>query len=109
MKVKTEQTIVVQIFIAGSMATIERCCQEFCDKVGLCVSVEKTTFIYTKGKETGAAIRLVNYPRFPSNLRSIDGLARTLATMLMRKAKQQSALIVGPIDTTWLTNRPEDQ
>jgi hypothetical protein len=37
----------------------------YCDRVGLCVTVTPTTFCYTNGREPGAILGLIHYPRFP--------------------------------------------
>lgn len=40
--------------------------QDYCDNVGLGVTVTDTLFVYTEGNEPGLIIGLINYPRFPS-------------------------------------------
>lgn len=108
MKTVTEPTFTAEIYIAGSMADVERQCAEYCMEVGLCVSVEPVKFIYTGGREAGAVVRLVNYPRFPTDQDAIRAKARTLAILLIEACSQWSALIVDRERTEWLTNRPED-
>jgi hypothetical protein len=104
MKILSEPTIVVQIFLAGDLSDIRRACRLFVMQ-GLCVTVEPTEFIYTGGSETGAAIRLVNYPRFPSDEATLMQKAEALAGELIEAACQWSALVVGPTETKWLTCR----
>ena len=74
-------------------------CQEYVDKVGLCVTVTPTTYVYKKGKEEGVAIGLMNYPRFPSSIHEIKLHAFELANLLREKFKQHRASIVTPFDT----------
>lgn len=106
MKTLIEPTFTCEIYIAGSMADVERCCAEHC-MTGLCVSVEPVKFIYTGGREDGAVVRLVNYPRFPEAAESLRTKARDLATKLIAACCQWSALIVDGKQTEWMTCRPE--
>ena len=78
----------VKIFIAGQLTDIESECQAFCSEIGLCVSVKPTTFVYRYGRETGAEISLINYPRFPSD--DITDKALVLARRLALKLNQGS-------------------
>ena len=55
MKSAIVPTFTCEIYLAGSMADIERQCAEYCMEVGLCVSVEPVRFIYTGGREDGDA------------------------------------------------------
>lgn len=108
MKTFIEPTFIVEIYIAGDIADIERQCAKYCMEVGLCVSVEPLRFIYTGGREAGAVVRLINYPRFPSSPETIRNKAKALAILLIEACCQWSALIVDREHTEWLTNRPED-
>lgn len=107
MKTVTVPTFTCEIYMAGNMADIERCCAEFC-MTGLCVSIEPVKYVYTGGREDGAVVRLVNYPRFPAEPDAIREKAKTLAIRLMDECCQWSALLVDREKTEWLTNRPED-
>lgn len=78
----------VKIFIAGHLADIEAECQAYCSEVGLCVSVKPSTFCYKFGREAGAEITLINYPRFPSE--NITDKAQELARRLAIKLNQGS-------------------
>lgn len=105
----TVPTFTVEIYLAGEMADIERECAAYCMEVGLCVSVEPTKFIYTGGREDGAVVRLVNYPRFPAEPDSIRAKAGELAVRLMDVCCQWSALLVDGEKTEWLTRRPDEK
>lgn len=99
-------TFVVEIFVSGSKDIIELECARYCREVGLCVSIESTRFIYTGGIESGCVVRLLNYPRFPhSNRSDIEDQAISLASRLIDATCQDSALVVGPVTTHWLTRR----
>lgn len=66
MRIEQVESYQSTIFIAGDYAKAVRYCKAHCDRVGLCVTVEKLVFAYTGGAEAGVRIGLINYPRFPS-------------------------------------------
>ena len=47
------------------MAEALELCQEYCNEVGLCVTVTPTTYVYKDGQEPGIVVGLIRYPRFP--------------------------------------------
>jgi len=95
------------IWIAGDLAMARQVCREFCMDVGLCVTVTPTIFIYTGGEESGAAVRLINYPRFPSSPAVLWNTAETLAALLRERLCQHSYSIEGPELTKWFSVRGE--
>lgn len=101
-------TFTARIYVAGDRAIAEQACRDFCFEVGLCVTVEPTRYIYTGGDEAGVVVGLVNYPRFPSDPESIRAKAKQLATLLMERCCQWSALVVCPDQTEWITRRPAE-
>tara|TARA_R100000365_G_C2748614_1_gene80766 strand:- start:11996 stop:12313 length:318 start_codon:yes stop_codon:yes gene_type:complete len=96
----------VTIYIAGDLAEAKTTCRNFCFEVGLCVTVEPTSFIYTGGEEAGVRVGLINYPRFPSSPEEINGKAFALADRLMRDLCQHSYSVVTPTETHWHSRRP---
>ena len=80
--------------------------QAYTDKVGLCVSVTPTTFIYTKGSEPGLAVGLINYPRFPLDQVDIVAHAMKLAQILKDVANQLKVSVVMPDWTTMISTEP---
>ena len=108
MKEVHRETYQATIFIAGDCAQALRLCQAHCDEVGLCVTVEPTTYVYTGGAESGVRVGLINYPRFPSTTRDIFRRAKALALILMDGLRQESLSIVATDGTTWLSRRAED-
>lgn len=56
--------------------------QQYCNEIGLCVTVTETKFIYTHGNERGVIIGLINYPRFPSEEEDFKQTVLDLATKL---------------------------
>lgn len=104
----TSPTIRFDIFIAGDLAQAKQVCRQFCLDVGLCVTVEPVSFIYTGGEEIGVRVGLINYPRFPATAGEIEEKARALAAALMHGLCQHSYSIVGPEETVWFSRRPKE-
>jgi hypothetical protein len=67
----------VKIYIAGDITMIKHFCQHHCAE-GACVTVTPTEYVYTGGREAGAIIGLINYPRFPKTPADIDSEAETM-------------------------------
>lgn len=96
------------IFVAGDEAKARRICQDHCDLVGLCVTIEPTTYVYTGGVEAGVRVGLIHYPRFPTTFAAIFGQAEALAMKLLDGLNQGSLSIVAADRTLWITRRPGD-
>lgn len=77
-------------------------CSEYCDRVGLCVTITPTEYVYKGGSEKGAAIGLINYPRFPKMPKEIEDQAITLAGILREKLDQFKVSIVIPHKTVMI-------
>lgn len=105
MRNESVKTFWANIFIAGSHVQAAQICRQFCLDVGLCVTLEPTTFIYTGGEEAGVRIGLINYPRFPATPEAILEKARALAERLVEGLCQHSYSIVTPDETHWVTRR----
>jgi len=71
-----------------SLKDVETYLSSYCDRVGLCVTMTETRFIYTGGSEVGAMIGLINYPRFPSKASDITARAMELAELLQKEYGQ---------------------
>ena len=82
----------------------KKICQDYCDEIGLCVTVKPTEFIYTNGNEQGIEVGLINYPRFPDSNNKILYKAAKLAEKLMLEFNQYRVSIVCPNKTTMLSN-----
>jgi hypothetical protein len=104
----TADTIRFDIFMAGDLAQAKQVCREYCFAVGLCVTIEPVSFIYTGGEETGFRVGLINYPRFPTTFEALHLRAGELAEMLMGRLCQHSYSIVGPEQTEWISRRPPE-
>lgn len=105
---KTAPSFSVEIHMAGDMGKAVLIIQRYVDEVGLCITLTPQSFIYTGGREDGFKIGLINYPRFPKEPNEIISLARSLANLLWAPLGQQSYSIVTPIETIWVSHRPED-
>lgn len=86
----------------GSIRKLRKLCQRFCDQVSYCVTIEPVEFIYCKGREKGARIGLINYPRFPEENFQTRIYARNLAVELKKAFKQQRVSILFPDGTVML-------
>ena len=110
---KTVLSFTVTIYVGfkeldtGVMHTVteaRQICQDYCDEVGLCVTVTPTAYIYTDGNEPGVAIGLINYPRFPARPRKIRRRALELARRLLLAFNQYRVSIVFPFRTVMLNS-----
>jgi len=81
---------------------VECICQEFVDEVGWCVSITRTRFVYTDGKESGVIVGIINYPRFPSTIEELKNKTIKLATILKEKLNQIRVSIVFSDETVML-------
>lgn len=91
---KSCQTFRATIHMAGDVTTIKQICREYCFNIGLCVTVNPTSYIYTGGEEQGAIIGLINYPRFESTPDVVFKKAEDLAEILIDRCYQKSFTIV---------------
>lgn len=98
----------VSIFIAGEPWRAQAVCSDFCDAVGLCVTVTETSYRYTGGAEQGVIVGLINYPRFPKEPSEIWAQAEALAARLCAGLSQQSYTIQAPDKTVWFSHREQD-
>lgn len=69
------------------------------------MTIEPTTFIYTGGEEAGYVVGMLNYPRFESTPEKINDRTRDLMMKLLQGTHQDSALMVTPTLTEWVTLR----
>lgn len=108
MTIKSVPTFWAKISISGPIEVAKQVLREECLRIGLCVTIDPTTFIYTGGEEAGYTVGLINYPRFPSSNEKITEIARQLAHKLMERTAQQSVLVMTPDTSEWFTIRPEN-
>lgn len=90
--------------IQHNLDELERQLQKICDS-GLCVTIIPCKYIYKDGNEQGAVVRLINYPRFPSDLKSLKERAIEIASELRSHFGQYRMSIQAP-DVTYMITEP---
>jgi hypothetical protein len=99
----------VKIYIAGPIEVAKQILREECQKEGLCVTIEPTTFIYTQGEELGYVVGFINYPRFPKQPEDIYTRAKNIGIDLMHKTFQGSFTLVATDKTEFISVRAVDK
>ena len=105
MRVDALPTYWARLYLSGPIEVAKQAIRAECLREGLCVTINPTTFIYTGGEELGFVVGLVNYPRFPTTPGALEARARALMLILLDATCQQSALLVTPSVTEWVTKR----
>lgn len=72
----------------------------------MCVSLTPIEYIFTGAVEAGVAIGFVDYPEVPSTPAKIFERAKDIATKLIPRMGQRSALIVATDQTEWIFVQP---
>ncbi len=86
---------------------VKEICQDYCNVIGLCVSITPTYFVYKNGSEDGCFIGLINYARFPSSIEDILDKAINLAKILKDKFNQLRVSIICRDKTYMIENKEE--
>ena len=98
LKMKKVKTINAKIYLGlrkgygesvHTLDEVKNFLQEYVDKAGLCFTISPTTFVYSNGREEGAVIGLVNYPRFPKTKRELEILAEEIAELCKDRFNQE--------------------
>ena len=100
-KVDSSPTFWAQIHIAGDVNLIRQTCHKWCTANACCVTVTPTTYVYDGGMQSGATIRFINYPKFPTTLKALRSRARKLAWLLAKKCCQYSYTVEDSELTYW--------
>lgn len=83
--------------IVHELSEVEDICQQYCTKIGLCVTVTPTSYIYSHGKEPGAIIGFIDYPRPSAHKKDILHHALLLADQLKDDLNQLKVSVIwGP-------------
>lgn len=110
---KSVPTFTAQIYVGlqegyegktHNQCRVECICQEFVDEVGWCVSITRTRFVYKDGKESGVIVGIINYPRFPMEIKELKDRTLKLANILMTELNQNRISVVFPDETIMLEN-----
>jgi len=80
--------------VIHNITEVENIIQQYCDHVGLCVTITPTKFIYKDGFEDGCFICLIQYPRFPTKEDYIKDTAINIAKIFLKKFKQLRISII---------------
>ena len=88
--------------VTHTMDEVREICQKYVDNVGWCFTLTPTEFVYKGGSESGVAIGLINYPRFPSTKEKIEAIAVEIGRILRREFNQYRVSIVFPEKTIML-------
>jgi hypothetical protein len=72
----------------------EKICQEYVDRIGYCVTITKTRYVYKGGNEDGIIVGLINYPRFPESVKIQREKAFRLATLLKEGLRQTRVSVI---------------
>lgn len=91
----------------GILHTLEECeslCQDFVNENPQCVSVTPTEYIYTNGREPGAIIGFIQYPRFPTDEEILKDLSLQLAKRLLLALGQYRVTVNFPDEVVMLSN-----
>jgi len=107
----TVDTITAKIFVGlregysgkvHSLDELKDIVQKRADRGGVCVTVTPTDYIYKHGREEGAIIGIINYPRFPFTRKQVEELAEELAILCKDAFKQERVSIEYPDKTVML-------
>ncbi len=99
---KSVETITAEIFVGlregyseirHSVEELKEFLQERTNKGGLCVTVTPTTYIYKEGREEGAIVGIINYPRFIMTRQEIERAAEEIALTCKERFKQERVSI----------------
>ena len=90
--------------IQHSISELYEFLQEYCNEVGLCVTVTPTKYIYRDGRENGAIIGLINYPRYPKTDIEIRQLTSDIAVELLDRFNQYRCTVEYPDSSFTLDN-----
>ena len=93
------------IFVAGGLEASTKVCQDFCMKVGLCVTIEPTNYVYTGGSEIGVRVGLIHYAPFPDSKDNIFNKARELGKLLAEENSQWSYTVLTPEVSAFFSRR----
>ena len=107
MLIKHATTYWAKIYIAGPIDVAKQILRLRAKRVGMCVTIEPTTYIYSGGEEAGYVVGLINYPRFPKINLDIEAEAAIIAEELRQGTGQDSYTVMTPTSTTWYTTREQ--
>lgn len=105
---KSCDTYKAEIYMAGDKSKARFHLQLMAAEKGMCASVESVDYVYTGGMESGFVVRLINYPRFQSDPKSIKDFAIRIAESLLKGLGQGSCSVVCSDETFFMSRRKDD-
>ncbi len=99
----------VKLFMAGNIQQAKKHLGLLCFDIGLCVTVEPTTYVYTGGEEKGIVVGFINYPRFPRKPEELWDIAKGIGNNLRVELNQWSFSLMDANRTWWISYRPEKE
>lgn len=102
---KSEKSWYANIWMAGDYHTAVQTLRKYVNGVGLCVTVSPCAYVYTGGMEDGVLVRMIQYPRFPTEEGKLKEKAEWLAMYLRTELAQDSYTIEFPDETIWFSTR----
>ena len=95
-----------------SINVVREICSDYVNKMGLCVTITPTEYIYSSNKdhlsEIGAMVGFINYPRFPVEPEVVEKHAIGLAEILKEKLEQHRVTVMFPDKTVMLSDDQSD-
>jgi hypothetical protein len=82
------------VFVGGNYNAAEMACREMCFPKGLCVTIEKTKYIFGGGTEDGVRVGLIQYPPFPESIEDLIHKAISVGKKIAEENHQFSFTIV---------------
>lgn len=101
----TESSYWVKIYLSGPINEAKQIIRKHAKEVGMCVTIEPTTYIYTGGEEEGYVVGFINYPRFLTPESEIWDRAVELAQLLKAGTYQDSYTIMDSNRAIWVSDR----
>lgn len=102
----------MSIFMSGDMREAFDVCMEYCERVGFCVTLNGTGYIYRRqgrgAHSPGFVVGLINYPRFPMTPKQLWERAEQLAALLCERVEAESYTIQAPDRTVFFSHRAQD-
>lgn len=95
----------VKVYIAGPIDVAKQIIRKRAKEVGMCITIEPTTYMYTGGEEDGYVVGFINYARFPKSNKDIWSEAQDIANLLKDGTYQDSYTIMDPAKSIWVSDR----
>jgi hypothetical protein len=91
------------VFIGGNYNASEMACRDICFPKGLCVTIEKTKYIFGGGSEDGVRVGLIQYPPFPETIECLMQKAISVGKKIAEENKQFSFTVVTPTENIFFS------